>query len=62
MQIDLVDVMRKRNDGGLIWVEAVQNVEIAKSRIDNFGKTAPGEYVIFYQSTQQIVACLVADT
>jgi hypothetical protein len=42
--------MKKRNDGGLIWVEAVQNVEIAKNRIDNFGKTAPGEYVIFYQA------------
>ena len=61
MQIDLVDVMRKQDDGSLIWVEAVQNVEIAKNRIDNFGKTAPGEYIIFDQSTQQIVACVVAD-
>jgi hypothetical protein len=61
MQIDLVDVMRKQDDGSLIWVGAVQNVEIAKHRIDNFCKTAPGEYVIFDQSTQQIVACVVAD-
>ncbi|HEY4818629.1 MAG TPA: hypothetical protein VIH67_14455 [Candidatus Acidoferrum sp.] len=60
MQIDLIDVMRKRDDGSLIWVEAVQNVEAAKSRINNFGKTAPGEYVIFDQNTQQIVACVVA--
>jgi len=61
MQIDLVDVMRKQDDGSLIWVEAVQNVEVARSRIDNFGKTAPGEYVIFDQNTQQIVACVEAN-
>jgi hypothetical protein len=61
MRIDLVDVMRKQNDGSLIWVEAVQDVAAAKTRIDNFGKTAPGEYVIFDQNTQQIVACIVAN-
>ena len=62
MQIDLIDVMRRRDDGSLILVEAVRNVETAKSRIDNFGKTAPGEYVIFDQTTQQIVARVAAKT
>jgi hypothetical protein len=61
MPTDSIDVMRKQNDGTLIWVEAVQSVEVAKSRINNFGRTMPGEYVIFDQTTQQIVACVVAD-
>jgi hypothetical protein len=61
MQTDLVDVMRKQNDGSLIWIEAAQNVDIAKSRINAFARTAPGEYIIFDQITQQVVACVVTD-
>jgi hypothetical protein len=61
MQIDFVNVMKKQEDGSLIWVEAVQNVETARKRIDTFRNTAPGEYAIFDQTRQQIVGYVVAD-
>jgi hypothetical protein len=62
METEPVDVMRKQNDGSLIWIEAAQSVEIAKSRINTFARTAPGEYVIFDQTTQQVVACVVTSS
>jgi hypothetical protein len=61
MYTDFFDVMRKRDDGTLIWVEAVNNVETAKKRIANLRSTAPGEYAIFDQSRQQIVAYVMAE-
>ena len=50
------DIFRVDQDGALIWCEAANSLEVAKSRIRNFaaaGKTA--EFIIFDQKTQERV-------
>jgi hypothetical protein len=50
------DIMKKDAIGVPIWVEAVEDLEQATSRVKELEGRSPGEYVVFSQKTSQVVA------
>jgi hypothetical protein len=50
------DILRRHGDGSLIWVEAASELLHAKDRLQQLNATTPGEYFVFDQKSQQIVA------
>jgi hypothetical protein len=46
----------KRDAGGEVWVEAVRDLESAKSRLIELAAEAPGQYVIFSQRSGRMVS------
>jgi hypothetical protein len=50
----------KKDAAALVWVEAVNDLEAAKVRIQQLAARSEGEYVIFDQRTRQIVARITA--
>ena len=50
------DILRRHNDGSLIWVEAASELSHAKDRLQQLNAAMPGDYFIFDQKSQQIVA------
>jgi hypothetical protein len=46
----------KRDAGGEVWVEAVRDLETAKSRLIELAAEVPGQYVIFSQRTGRMVS------
>ena len=49
------DILRKDALGTPIWVEAVENLEQAATRIRELADRLPGEYIVFSQKTSQFV-------
>jgi hypothetical protein len=48
----------KRDAGGSpIWVEAVHDLQTAKSRVIELSAQSPGQYVVFSQSSGRVVSC-----
>jgi hypothetical protein len=56
MRAPHLDILKRQEDGSFIWIEAARDVELAEERISQLASTAPGEYFVFDQHTQQIVA------
>jgi hypothetical protein len=54
------DILRRHNDGSLIWVEAASELSHAKDRLQQLNAVTPGDYFIFDQKSQQIVARIAA--
>jgi hypothetical protein len=52
------DILKKHEDGSFIWLEAAQSVQIARARVQELCTKTPGEYFVFDQKSQQIVAKL----
>jgi hypothetical protein len=50
------DILRRHNDGSFIWVEAASELSHAKDRLQQLNAAMPGDYFIFDQKSQQIVA------
>ena len=50
------DILKKLSDGGIVWIEAVKDLESARERIKLFATFKPGEYIVFCQDTQSVVA------
>ena len=50
------DILRRHSDGSLIWLEASFELTHARARLQQLYAAAPGEYFVFDQKTQQIVA------
>jgi hypothetical protein len=50
------DILRRHSDGSFIWVEAAAELAHAKDRLRQLCTAAPGEYFVFDQKSQQIVA------
>jgi hypothetical protein len=46
-----LDIFIKTEDGTYVWKAAAENVELAKSKVEELATNAPGEYVIFGQTT-----------
>jgi hypothetical protein len=42
----------KMQDGTYVWKGAAESFELAKSKVEQLATTAPGEYMIFSQTTQ----------
>ncbi len=49
------DILRK-DATDMVWVEAVHDLEAAKSRVKELASASDEEYVIFDQRTRRIVA------
>jgi hypothetical protein len=56
------DILRRERDGSFIWMEAVQDLNTAKARLAELIAAAPGEYFVFDQRSQEIVAKLTSRT
>jgi hypothetical protein len=50
------DILKKLPDGGIVWLEAAKDLETARERIKLFATYKPGEYVVFCQETQSVIA------
>jgi hypothetical protein len=63
MAIPRYDVL-KRDRGGLLWIEAVDDLESARLRIHELSFASYGEYLVFDQNTGQTVenCAMVPDT
>jgi hypothetical protein len=59
MMLAAYDIFRKQ-DGALVWIEAVPDLASAKQRLEELSKQTLCEYVVFNQHQQQIVASLNA--
>jgi hypothetical protein len=62
MAIPRYDVLKK--DGrGLLWIEAVDDLESARLRIEELSSASYGEYLVFDQTTGQTVdKCAISQT
>ena len=52
----LFDILQKIDDVNFLWVEVVEGLRTAIARIEELQARTPGEYVVFDQRTQQVVA------
>ncbi|HEX3118792.1 MAG TPA: hypothetical protein VHP80_06830 [Candidatus Acidoferrum sp.] len=50
------DILRRHHDGSFIWMEAASELSHAKDRLQQLYAAMPGEYFVFDQKSQQIVA------
>jgi hypothetical protein len=41
----------KMQDGAYVWKAAAESFEVAKSKVEQLAANAPGEYMIFSQTT-----------
>ena len=58
--LDAFDILKKLPDGGIVWIESAKDVESARQRIELFSRYKPGEYIIFCQETQAVLALPMA--
>jgi hypothetical protein len=56
MMWNAFDILKKLPDGGIVWLEAAKDLETARERIKFLATYKPGEYVIFCQETQNVIA------
>lgn len=54
----LFDILQKIDDVNFVWIEVVEGLRTAIARIEELQARTPGEYVVFDQRTQQVVAQL----
>jgi hypothetical protein len=52
------DILQKIDDVNFRWIEVVGDLQTAITRIEELQARTPGEYVVFDQRTQQVVAQL----
>jgi hypothetical protein len=50
------DILKRDGDGSLIWMEAAAELAHARDRLQQLYTASPGEYFVFDQKSQQIVA------
>ena len=51
-----LDILKRTEDGSFVWLEAAHDLALAKARLQQLVDRGPGEYFVFDQRTQQIVA------
>ena len=56
MRAPHLDILKRQTDSGFVWIEAASDEQVAEERISKLADKEPGEYFVFDQSTQQIVA------
>jgi hypothetical protein len=54
------DILQKIDDLEFRWIQAVDDLQTAKARIIELQARTPGEYVVFDERTQQVVAELTS--
>jgi hypothetical protein len=56
MRAPHLDILKRQKDGSFVWIEAVSEIGVAEKRISDLVSSEAGEYFVFDQRTQQIVA------
>jgi hypothetical protein len=56
MRAPHLDILKRQKDGSFVWIEAASDAEVAEERLSQLASISPGEYFVFDQRTQQIVA------
>ena len=56
MRTPHLDILKRQSDGSFVWIEAVSDLRAAEERISHLSLVDPGEYFVFDQRSQQIVA------
>ena len=56
MRAPHLDILRRQSDGSFVWIEAANDMHVAQERIWELARVAPGEYFVFDQRSQEIVA------
>lgn len=56
MRAPHLDILKRQGDGEFVWIEAVSDVQTAEERLSQLVEMNPGEYFVFDQRTQEIVA------
>jgi hypothetical protein len=56
MRAPHLDILKRQKDGSFVWIEAASDVNVAEQRLSQLVSISPGEYFVFDQRTQQIVA------
>jgi hypothetical protein len=56
MRAPHLDILKRQSDGSFMWIEAVGDMRVAEERISHLAGMDPGEYFVFDQRSQQIVA------
>lgn len=56
MRAHHLDILKRQGDGSFVWIEAVNDLRVAEERISKLALVDPGEYFVFDQRSQQIVA------
>jgi hypothetical protein len=54
------DIFRVVEGGQPLWCEPASTLEDAKARVQELGRSRPGEYLIFSQKTSHRISILVA--
>jgi hypothetical protein len=56
MRTPHLDILKRQRDGSFLWIEAASDLRVAEDRISRLAEIDPGEYFVFDQRNQQIVA------
>jgi hypothetical protein len=56
MRAPHLDILKRLKDGSFVWIEAVSDLRVAEERIAYLAGADPGEYFVFDQRSQEIVA------
>jgi len=56
MRTPHLDILKRQNDGSFLWIEAAANLNAAEERLSELAGAEPGEYFVFDQTSQEIVA------
>lgn len=56
MRTPHLDILRRQSDGSFLWIEAAGDLNAAEERMSQLADREPGEYFVFDQTSQQIVA------
>jgi hypothetical protein len=56
MPIPTFDLFKRDSSGRLVWLGVANDLKAAACRLKELASSAPGEYLVFSQQTQNMVA------
>jgi len=59
MSTPTLDIFRKDIRGNPVWIDSVEDLETARQRLSQLASALPGDYFVFDQRTNRIVASVI---
>lgn len=59
MRTPSLDIFRKDVGGNPVWIDSAEDLETARLRLSKLASALPGDYFVFDQRTNRIVARLI---
>jgi hypothetical protein len=50
------DILKKEGQTDFVWIDAVRDLQTAKARVQELSVRSPGQYTIFEERSQKVVA------